>query len=605
MQAVEAQLQQWDAVLAQLAALVDDRLKQRLHDVAELAHGHDAGHARATLQGVQVALQADQRLALGRVLAQLGQQAVGVVEQVAAFLDEDVDQFRVEFAQVERFVRVGLDRDRYRHERRHRCRLGLGLDGLCGLRCVFGRVLDELRQHLVGGGLFSRDFVNLGLARFGLLSCNPVGLRVLGFQALVLEPFFFCKTLGLGLFRSHTLGFGLLGGKSLGFDSLSFGPFGFGALAFKAFGLRVLGGLLLCFKASRFGAFRLGPLQFHALGFKPLGFGLLVREALRSQTLGFETLDLGLLGGDAFGLGPLGGLPLLLEPLLFATLAFDALVLQALGVRFFGLDTLDLEPLGCQTLCFEHLLFQPQGRRQVFGIGIGIVRERHGARRFGRGGFDCSGIAVGQERAQVERAQGLVMRGIVRLDHVPSIDLGLHVHAVAGRTRCRQGVAKRGHAFGQAVEHGHTRALGLQRGQRVADRGADRVQPGHALGSGRRAGGQQALDVRLGWRGDLGDDRHFGHREGAVERVDRTLQAVVGRVRRSLGGGQPVLDGGQVAGDLGIEDLEQHRIHRGGNARHVVDVRLAAGIDGSFRRFHLLGGLAGDGVLGLRFERLR
>src|SRR3546814_5581084 len=78
MQSVEAAFEQRDAVAAKFAALFDHRFEQRLHGVAQLAHGHDAGHARATLDGVQVALQPDQRLAFGGALAQLREQAVGM-----------------------------------------------------------------------------------------------------------------------------------------------------------------------------------------------------------------------------------------------------------------------------------------------------------------------------------------------------------------------------------------------------------------------------------------------------------------------------------------------------------------------------------------------
>src|SRR3546814_18838511 len=98
MQSVEAAFEQRDAVAAKFAALFDHRLEQRLHGVAPLAHGHDAGHARATLDGVQVALQPDQRLAFGGALAQLREQAVGMIKQVPGLLDEDVDKLGIQVA---------------------------------------------------------------------------------------------------------------------------------------------------------------------------------------------------------------------------------------------------------------------------------------------------------------------------------------------------------------------------------------------------------------------------------------------------------------------------------------------------------------------------
>jgi len=42
--------------------------------MAQLAHGHDAGHARAALERVEVALQADDGVAIGRRGMQLRQQ---------------------------------------------------------------------------------------------------------------------------------------------------------------------------------------------------------------------------------------------------------------------------------------------------------------------------------------------------------------------------------------------------------------------------------------------------------------------------------------------------------------------------------------------------
>jgi uncharacterized protein YjbI with pentapeptide repeats len=98
MQAIEAALERVDAVAAEFALAVGDRLQQRLHGVAEFADGHDAGHARTTLEGVQVALQADHQLAFARIVPQVREQAVGMVEQVDAFLDEDVEQLLVQVA---------------------------------------------------------------------------------------------------------------------------------------------------------------------------------------------------------------------------------------------------------------------------------------------------------------------------------------------------------------------------------------------------------------------------------------------------------------------------------------------------------------------------
>ncbi len=70
MQGVEAALEQLDVGTAQLGALFGgDRFQQRFDHVAKVADAGDPGHARTTLEGMQVALQADDRLACGGVLA--------------------------------------------------------------------------------------------------------------------------------------------------------------------------------------------------------------------------------------------------------------------------------------------------------------------------------------------------------------------------------------------------------------------------------------------------------------------------------------------------------------------------------------------------------
>src|SRR5690606_27735378 len=162
----------------------------------------DAGHARAALQRVQVALQADQRVALAGLGLQPGDQAVGVVEQVHALLDEDVHQVRVQAGEVEGLVGV---------VRRRRNPFGLA----AGLRaCRLGGALgfDALRGLALG-------FEALRFGGFGGFGGNALGL----------EPF----------------GLGTLGGLALGFGTLCFGSFGGHALGFEPFGLGPLGGLAL------------------------------------------------------------------------------------------------------------------------------------------------------------------------------------------------------------------------------------------------------------------------------------------------------------------------------------------------------------------------
>ena len=101
MEGVESTLQQVDVATIQFGALLGHRFEQRLDDMAQVADGGDAGHARTTLDGVQVALQADDRLAGGRIGAKLLQQAIDVVKQVDALFDEDVDEVAIEFVEIE------------------------------------------------------------------------------------------------------------------------------------------------------------------------------------------------------------------------------------------------------------------------------------------------------------------------------------------------------------------------------------------------------------------------------------------------------------------------------------------------------------------------
>ena len=105
MQAVEAALEQVHAVAVEVDALRGHLLQQRFDCMAQVADGVDAGHAGATLDGVQVALQAGNQRTVVRGFAQLGQQAIGVVEQVVAFLHEDIDQVEIQSGEIQRVVR--------------------------------------------------------------------------------------------------------------------------------------------------------------------------------------------------------------------------------------------------------------------------------------------------------------------------------------------------------------------------------------------------------------------------------------------------------------------------------------------------------------------
>ena len=142
------------------------------------------------------------------------------------------------------------------------------------------------------------------------------------------------------------------------------------------------------------------------------------------------------------------------------------------------------------------------------------------------------------------------------------------------KARRRQGVTQVAQTLGEPGELGYAGCWRLESGKRAGDRGRHRGDGGDALGGRRLSTGKQALDVGLGRRGDLGDDRDFGHRECAIQCVDRALHALVGALRSIRTGRHPAIDGDQVPGDFGVQDFQQHRVDR---CRHAgffdVDVQ--------------------------------
>src|SRR5690606_2114362 len=275
-QAVEAALQQRHVAAAQVEALSGDRLQQRFHGVAELADGEHAGHARAALDGVQVALQAGQRLAVVGGLAQARQQAVRVIEQVAAFLHEDLDQLPVEAGEIELGVRVGLQRDGFQQ-------------------------LPARRGHGIGLGP-PGGFEALGLEAFGL---EAFGFEAFGFEAFGFEAFGF-EALGFEALGFEALGVPAVGFGALGVDALGFGPLGCDArgvepIGFEAFGFEAFGVQAFGFAAFGFEAFGLEAFGFEALGFEAFGF-----EAFGFEAFGFEAFGFGTLGFGTLGFGALG-----------------------------------------------------------------------------------------------------------------------------------------------------------------------------------------------------------------------------------------------------------------------------------------------------------
>ncbi len=234
---------------------------------------------------MQVALQAHHQLVVVRRLAQFGQQAVGVVEQVAGLFDEDVDQFQVQFAGVQRLVRVFA---------RARGRLQRGQRRLLARPGGSGNV---------GSAAFGFRALGLRAARGGTFGLQTLGLRACGgnafcFDALGLAPGRLFRGDALGFlacrfFRREALGFGLLGRQTRGFGFRRGNAFGL--LARRFFRSQTLGFGLLGRDPRSLGCFRGDPLAFETRGL----LGRLAFGFLRGKALGLGTGMF--LGGGAFG----------------------------------------------------------------------------------------------------------------------------------------------------------------------------------------------------------------------------------------------------------------------------------------------------------------
>ena len=131
--------------------------------------------------------------------------------------------------------------------------------------------------------------------------------------------------------------------------------------------------------------------------------------------------------------------------------------------------------------------------------------------------------------------------------------------------RLRQCIAQGRHLLGQRAEHRHPLRRGLQcrgggtNGIRHRTNRCDTVPVRLGLR------GNQTTDVPFGWGSELGHRRHFGHREGAIERVDRACQSIRGMRLAGPCLRQPRIDGLEVATDFRTQDFEQHGIDGSGN----------------------------------------
>ena len=93
-------------------ALLHQAFVEEFQFVGQIADRRHPGHARAALEGVQVALQAGQRIQILRIGQPVLEELGGTVEDVARLFEEDLDHFLVQ-----RVERLGLYRFRLRRGR--------------------------------------------------------------------------------------------------------------------------------------------------------------------------------------------------------------------------------------------------------------------------------------------------------------------------------------------------------------------------------------------------------------------------------------------------------------------------------------------------------
>ena len=91
--------------------------EQTFSVMSEVAHGHGAGHARAAFKRMQLAFELRHRGPVGAVAAPLGQRLFDRRHDVRGFLEENLEQLRIEI------FHDGFVRARHRNGCRHRCRL--------------------------------------------------------------------------------------------------------------------------------------------------------------------------------------------------------------------------------------------------------------------------------------------------------------------------------------------------------------------------------------------------------------------------------------------------------------------------------------------------
>ena len=139
----------------------------------KIAHGHGAGHACATLQGMELAFEFRHRGFVRTVAAPLGERLLDGGHNIGGLLEEDLEQFRIEIF-LDGLVGA-LSRDRPRCGRRDRRRWrrfcdrhGDALRNSGFWRCGHCRTGNETRLELMRllrhAGKFAQQIGCLGLA---------------------------------------------------------------------------------------------------------------------------------------------------------------------------------------------------------------------------------------------------------------------------------------------------------------------------------------------------------------------------------------------------------------------------------------------------------
>src|SRR6185437_16070539 len=268
------------------ALAVADFFEQCFHRVRKVAHRRDAHHARAALEGVQVALQRTHRFDVVGRAAQNRQRPVAGIQQFDAFFGEELDQFGIESRNIQGTFRLRIVRER---------RPCGGCDFLLGSRT---RDHKTLLLGPLPFGAFRRDAILFGLF------CRETRF----FRLLSSDTFL------LGLLRSHAFPFCPLGGDArlLGFFCRN----------------PILLGLFCCeaFLFSLFRRFRSHAFAFRLLRGKTFLLGLFCRQTLLFGFLRSNAFLFRLLGGKALLLGPFGR-----QALLFGFLRSNAFLFRLLG----------------------------------------------------------------------------------------------------------------------------------------------------------------------------------------------------------------------------------------------------------------------------------